>query len=58
VNAAHTESKEAQEILFKSSAEATAKEIRRVKRGRRCGGKGGEYRLPSILATLSIIKLY
>lgn len=40
MNAAHTESKEAQEILFKSSAEATAKEIRRVKRGKR-SGEGG-----------------
>lgn len=40
MNAAHTESKEAQEILFKSSAEATAKEIRRVKRGKKMWGEG------------------
>jgi len=39
VNAAHTESKEAQEILFKSSAEATAKEIRRVRK-EMWGGEG------------------
>jgi len=38
VNAAHTESKEAQEILFKSSAEARAKEIRRVKSGKKMWG--------------------
>jgi hypothetical protein len=31
VNAAHTERAEEQEILFKSSADATATEIRRVK---------------------------
>ena len=40
MNAAHTESKEAQEILFKSSADATATEIRRVKRGKRRMGGG------------------
>jgi hypothetical protein len=38
VNTAHTESKKAQEILFKSSADATATEIRRVRRRKRWEG--------------------
>jgi hypothetical protein len=41
VNAAHTERKEEQEILFKSAADATATEIRRVKRRKR-DESGGE----------------
>jgi hypothetical protein len=39
VNAAHTERKEEQEILFKSSADATATEIRRVKRRKEMKGE-------------------
>jgi hypothetical protein len=57
VNAAHTERKE-QEILFKSSADATATEIRRVKRRKEMKGGKKEHRLSGILAALPIIKLY
>jgi hypothetical protein len=58
VNAAHTERTEEQEILFKSSADVTTTEIRRVKRRREMKKGKKEYRLSGILATLPIIKLY
>jgi hypothetical protein len=53
VNAAHTERTEEQEILFKSSADATATEIRRVKTKTKRGDRQTD-RLASILVSLSL----